>query len=121
MLRLLKSFQYAFRGLGKIFREERNLQIELIIAIITIAAGFYFRLNPIEWCILLIANFSVLFAETLNSAVERLADMLRPRIHQYAKEVKDITAAAVMLASLFAIIVGLIIFIPYFLPFARGD
>jgi diacylglycerol kinase len=120
ILRLFKSFQYAFRGLGKIFREEQNLQVELIIAIIAIAAGIYFKLSSIEWCVIIIAIFSVLLAETLNSAVERLADVLRPRIHQYVKEIKDIMAAAVMLSSLMAVVVGLIIFFPYLLFFIKG-
>jgi diacylglycerol kinase len=51
--------------------------------------------------------------ELANSAVERVADILKPRIHDYVKEIKDIMAAAVFLASMSAVVIGLIIFLPY--------
>jgi undecaprenol kinase len=117
MARLFKSFTYAFRGLFKIFREEQNLQVQSITAIITIALGFAFQIKPIEWCVILICIALVILMETINSAVERMADVLKPRIHAYVKEMKDIMAAAVMLSSLLAIAVGLIIFVPYFIEF----
>jgi len=117
MTRLIKSFTYAFRGLFKIFREEQNLQVESISAIIVIALGFIFQIKPLEWCAILICIALVILMETVNSAVERMADVLKPRIHSYVKEMKDIMAAAVMLASLLSVAVGLIIFIPYFINF----
>jgi len=57
----------------------------------------------------------VILMEIINSAIERITDVLKPRLDNYVKEIKDIMAAAVMLASVIAIIVGLIIFIPYFI------
>jgi diacylglycerol kinase len=115
MKRLIKSFTYAFRGLFKIFREEQNLQVQSISAIIIIAISFAFQIKPWEWCAILICIALVILMETINSAVERMADLLKPRIHSYVKEMKDIMAAAVMIAAILAIAVGLIIFIPYFL------
>jgi diacylglycerol kinase len=117
MTRLIKSFTYAFRGLFKIFREEQNLQVESISAIIVIALGFVFQIKSLEWCAILICIALVILMETVNSAVERMADVLKPRIHSYVKEMKDIMAAAVMIASLLSIAVGLIIFVPYFINF----
>jgi diacylglycerol kinase len=117
MIRLFKSFTYAFRGLFKIFREEQNLQVQSISAIIIIALGFIFQIKPLEWCAILICIALVILMETINSAVERMADLLKPRIHSYVKEMKDIMAAAVMIAALLAIAVGLIIFVPYFFKF----
>jgi diacylglycerol kinase len=117
MTRLIKSFTYAFRGLFKIFREEQNLQVESISAIIVIALGFVFQIKPLEWCVILICIALVILMETVNSAIERMADVLKPRIHAYVKEMKDIMAAAVMIASLLSIAVGLIIFLPYFINF----
>jgi diacylglycerol kinase (ATP) len=114
MIRLLKSFTYACRGLGKIFREEQNLQIHSIVAIIIIVLGFVTGLEPLEWCAILICIALVILMETVNSAIERLADVLKPRIHSYIKEIKDIMAAAVMVAAILAVAVGLIIFIPHF-------
>ncbi len=111
--RLIKSFSYAFKGLFKVFHEEQNLQIQSAIAIIIIIISFYFKVTNIEWCFIILSIVLVILMEIINSAVERIADVLKPRIHTYVKEMKDIMAAAVMLASITAIIIGLIIFIPY--------
>jgi diacylglycerol kinase len=115
MVRLIKSFTYAFRGLFKAFREEQNLQVQSTVAVIMIVLGIIFKINPLEWCILLIVITLVILMELVNSAVERIADALKPRIHVYVKEMKDIMAAAVMFAALLAVAVGIIIFLPHIL------
>lgn len=115
--RLIKSFTYAFRGLNKIFREEQNLRLQAIVGIIIIIIAFVLGVKPIEWCLIILAIFIVILLEIMNSAVERITDVLKPRIHTYVKEIKDIMAAGVMLSGLMAIIVGLIIFIPYILKY----
>jgi diacylglycerol kinase len=115
MIRLFKSFTYAFRGLFKIFREEQNLQVQSIVAILIIILGFVLRIKLLEWCAVLISIALVILMETINSAVERLSDVLKPRIHTYIKEIKDIMAAAVMISAILAIVVGLIVFIPHIL------
>jgi len=111
--RLLKSFSYALKGLGRIFREEQNLRVQSIIAIISIVIGFILRISAVEWCLIIFAIVLVILMETMNSVVERIADILKPRIHEYVKEIKDITAGAVLLSSLLAVTIGLIIFLPY--------
>ena len=111
--RLYKSFTYAFRGLAKIFYEEQNLQIQSFFALITVILGIIFRVSRVEWLFLAVVIGLVILMEIANSAVERMTDVLKPRIDGYVKEIKDIMAAAVMLASLLAIIVGSIIFIPH--------
>lgn len=113
IIRLFKSFGYAFRGLFKTFREEQNLQVQSIIGIIIITFGFVFEIKSLEWCLIISVIFLVILMEMINSAVERIADALKPRIHTYVKELKDIMAAVVMLSAILAIIVGLIIFTPY--------
>lgn len=111
--RLLKSFKYAFRGLAKVFKEEQNLRVQSFVGLIALAMGFYFKLVIWEWCVILIMIMIVILMEIANSAMERVADILKPRIHTYVKEIKDITAAGVMLASFFAVVIGLIVFIPH--------
>jgi len=111
--RLLKSFNYAFRGLFKTFREEQNLQIQTIIGLLIVATAWFFRVSCFEWCLLILAISLVVLMEIVNSAVERITDVLKPRINSYVKEIKDIMAAAVMLASITAVIIGLIILGPY--------
>ena len=113
--RLLKSFTYAFRGLFKTLSEEQNLQIQSLIGLTAIVLGWCLEIKAWEWCVLLLVIFIVILMEMMNSAVERIVDILKPRLDAYVKEIKDIMAAAVMLASLVAVIIGLIIFLPYFI------
>lgn len=111
--RLVKSFHYAMRGLIKTIREEQNLKVQGIVAIIVTILAYFLNITRIEWCLLIFAIVLVVVMEIINSAVERVTDVLKPRIHDYVKEIKDIMAAAVMLASVAASIIGLIIFLPY--------
>lgn len=111
--RLFKSFGYAFKGLFKTFREEQNLKIQIFASLAVLILGIYFSLSRIEWAVLTLVISLVLIAEIANSAVERVTDVLKPRINAYVKEIKDIMAAGVLLASLAAIITGMIIFFPY--------
>lgn len=115
--RLYKSFIYALRGLFKVFHEEQNLRIQALIAVLVIALAGVFKIKPVEWCLLLLAIFTVILMEIVNSAVERITDVLKPRLNGYVKEIKDIMAAAVMTASLLALIIGLIILGPYLIDF----
>ncbi|MDD4332965.1 MAG: diacylglycerol kinase family protein [Patescibacteria group bacterium] len=112
--RLAKSFSYAFKGFVKTFREEQNLKIQTFTAVVVIALGVYFSITKTEWLFLIFVIGLVMLMELANSAVERVADILKPRIHEYVMDIKDIMAAAVMLASLIAVIIGVIIFWPYF-------
>jgi len=113
--RLIKSFTYAWRGLFKTFHEEQNLRIQTVFALLAMALGLFFRISQGEWLALVLAIGLVLILEIVNSAVERVTDVLKPRINTYVKEIKDIMAAGVMLASITAAVVGLVIFIPHLL------
>ncbi len=112
--RLIKSFRYAIKGLVKTFREEQNLKIQTFFAAMAIIIGIAVGLPAERWMVLLLVIALVLLMEIVNSALERVSDVLKPRINSYVKEIKDIMAAAVMLSAVTAIIVGLIIFWPYF-------
>jgi diacylglycerol kinase len=111
--RLLKSFTYSFKGLRKIIQEEQNLKIQLIFGLIAAILGITFQVSRTEWMVLIISSTLVIFAEVLNSAVERVTDVLKPRINDYVKEIKDIMAAAVMISAISSVIIGIIVFYPY--------
>ncbi|MFC1678105.1 diacylglycerol kinase [Patescibacteria group bacterium] len=111
--RLFKSFKYALKGLIKTFKEEQNLQIQSTIGALVLLAAWYFGVSRTEWIVLVFIIGVVVLMELANSAVERITDVLKPRINGYVKEIKDIMAAAVMLASIISVIIGLIIFWPY--------
>lgn len=103
---------YALNGLKEAFTRERNFRIHLIIAFIVVCVSFYFKLRAQEWIVIMIAIFTVLIAELVNSIVERVIDYIKPDIHPEAKIIKDLAAAMVLIAALMSVILGLIIFIP---------
>ncbi len=111
--RLLKSFNYAFRGLKKTYKEEQNIRVQMMAGFLVLFLAVLLGLNRVEFSIIIFLVVLVVLMELANSAVERIADVLKPRINTYIKEIKDIMAAAVLLASLMSIVIGLIIFWPY--------
>jgi undecaprenol kinase len=106
------GFTYAINGLLEVIKSEWNFRLHLISAIIVIIAGIYFRVNTVEWITIVIVIGLVMTAEILNTAIEEVINYLKPEIHPTAKRIKDIAAAGVFTASITALIVGLIIFIP---------
>src|SRR5665647_478976 len=108
-----KSLQYAFRGLGYVIRHEKNFQNELITAILVVFAMIYFNLAKWETVLLFLVIMVVLIMELLNTVMERVVDMLKPSVHPYAKLIKDLMAAAVLVTSILAVVVGIIIFYPH--------
>jgi undecaprenol kinase len=113
--RLFKSFSYAFRGLRKTFAEEQNIRLQTVVGFIVLLLACYLGINRLEFSLIIFLIVLVLLMELANSAVERIADVLKPRINSYIKEIKDIMAAAVLLASIMSVVIGVIIFWPYVL------
>lgn len=110
-----ESLRYALRGLAYAAKNEKNFQNELIAALIIVVAMVYFNVTKSEAVVLFMVIMAVLIMELLNTAMERVVDILKPKIHPYAKLVKDLMAASVLLMSLLAVILGVIIFLPYVL------
>jgi len=94
-------------------KNEQSFQIEILVGIFVVILMFLFPTRALEKIALFIVIFAVLVIELVNSMFERIVDILKPRIHPYAQLIKDITAAAVLLSSIGAVIVGVIIFYPY--------
>ncbi|WP_099158540.1 diacylglycerol kinase family protein [Virgibacillus ndiopensis] len=106
------GFSYAWNGLVKTIKSERNFQIHISSAAIVIIIGFILHLSVLEWSIILLVIGLVLIAEMINTAIEQIIDYLKPDIHPKAKVIKDIAAGSVLISAIIAAIVGLIIFIP---------
>lgn len=106
------GLNHALNGLKLVFIREKNFKIHLLALLIVIAFGFYFTLTYIEWAIILLISSLVLVSEILNSVLELTIDYIKPDIHPTAKKIKDMSAGAVLLAALFAVIIGIIIFLP---------
>jgi undecaprenol kinase len=109
---LLKSFQAAFRGIFIVIRDERNLRIHFIAALMVILAGFLFKISLSNWLIILILFAIVIAAEMINTAIEKLADFVEPNLNKQIRDIKDIAAAAVLWVSIVSVIVGFLIFAP---------
>ena len=110
--RLLHSFRYAISGIKEAFKQERNLKIHLIIAIIVIIMGFVLSISFFEWSLIFLAIGGMLSLEMMNSSIERVVDLVTEDFHPLAKAAKDIAAGAVLIFAAISVVIGLIIFLP---------
>ncbi|PKR79024.1 diacylglycerol kinase [Halalkalibacillus sediminis] len=106
------GFNYAIRGIFTALQTEYNMKIHFVVMFVTLFAGLYFQLSVFEWLFVLIAIGFVLAFELMNTAIELVTNQLFPGQHEDAKRIKDISAASVLIAAVFAAIVGTIIFAP---------
>jgi undecaprenol kinase/diacylglycerol kinase (ATP) len=109
---LLQAFQVAFKGIGHFFMNDRNGNIHLTITLLVSAAGYYFQISIIEWCIVLLCVALVFGLEMLNHAMEKLCDTVHPTQHPFIKVTKDVAAGAVLWSAIISVIIGLMIFLP---------
>jgi diacylglycerol kinase (ATP) len=110
--KFLRSFGYAFSGIRELFKSEQNARIHLLISIGVVLAGFFLKISPVEWCIILLCIALVTAAEAFNTVLEKLTDHNFPQYHETARVVKDIAAGAVLICALMAACCGIIIFLP---------
>ena len=113
MNKFLSSFGYAWNGLVVAFREQLNLKIHAVVGILVIIAGYYFHVTITEWCIIIGAIVLVISLELINTAIENLVDLVTMERKPLAGKIKDMAAAAVLVASVGSAIVGIIIFYKY--------
>jgi len=110
--RRLLSFKYALNGLRYIIKTQTNMQIHILAAIIVVVLGIFLNISTTEWLILSIIIALVLISEIVNTAIEDIVNYISPDFNKKAGLIKDLGAAFVLLAALFAIFIGGIIFIP---------
>jgi len=116
----IQSFSHAGRGLLILCLSELHFRIHLSAATLAITLGLFFQISSVEWLILILTIFAVLVTEVFNTALEHLIDLVQQEHHPLARDAKDLAAAAVLLASIAAAIVGIILFgPPIFRLFAR--
>jgi len=111
-MKLLNSFSYACQGLKYAFRTQLNFRIHTVAATAVVFFGFVFSITPFEWGIMTFCIGLVISAELLNTALEKLCDLLQPGEHPEIKAIKDLAAGAVLSGSLASCAVGMIIFSP---------
>lgn len=118
--RLGKSFGFAFKGFGEVIKNEPNMKIHILVAILVIIMGFLLKVSVLEWIFLVFAIGLVIGAEILNTSFEKMVDLV---CHDYDKQggsIKDTAAAYVMILAFTASIIGLIIFVPKIISLLKG-
>lgn len=119
MGRFARSFSYAVKGILFAVRTERNFQIEIVAGASAIMLTLFFPLSGMERSLIILSIALVLTLELANTALERIIDILKPRVHPYARVIKDVMAGAVLLASFASLAIGIAIFVPYVADFLR--
>jgi len=108
----LKSFSYAINGL-KILIREPNFKIHLFATVLVVGLSAYLDVSQFDWSILLFLIGVTLALEAVNTAIELLSDRVTKEHDPMIKKVKDVSAAAVLLMTIFDVIIGSLIFYPY--------
>jgi undecaprenol kinase len=114
MRRFAERIGYALNGLRLLIISDRHFQIHTIAFFLVVILGFFFEINSIEWVGILLISVLVFVTEAINSSIEKLSDAITMEKNPLIKQVKDIAAGAVLVAAVVAIIIGIIIFSPYF-------
>lgn len=113
MKQFIRGFGFAIDGVFQMLKSERNFKIQLLAFIVVLIAGFYFGITPSEWLVVLVISALVLTLEMVNSAIEKVCDLYSTEQDIRIKSIKDIAAGAVLIASVFALIVAIVIFQKY--------
>jgi diacylglycerol kinase len=108
----LSSFRYALRGWWYVLRTQHNAWIHAVVATVVIVMGLWLGLPARDWAVLILTISIVFTAEFINTALEAVVDLASPARHPLAKAGKDVGAAAVLIAALAAVIIGLLLLGP---------
>lgn len=115
----IRSFSYSWKGIKIFFRSEHNSWIHVVAAAAAIALGFIFDIKRWEWAMVALAIGLVFITECINTSIEFLTDLVSPGFNEKAGKVKDLASAAVLIAAIVAVFIGLIVFFPYVLALFR--
>jgi diacylglycerol kinase len=111
-IKIHRRFMNAFRGMYVFYKTSRHFYILILAKIVVIVFGFVLKVSNIEWVALFFAIGFVVVTEVFNTAIEIDIDLTSPEFHPYARDTKDVSAAAVVISIFTAIIIGFIIFLP---------
>ncbi|PKO01965.1 MAG: diacylglycerol kinase [Chloroflexi bacterium HGW-Chloroflexi-5] len=109
---IFKSIKYAFEGLLHVVKTQNNARFHLLATIIVVSICIWLKINPVEWCLILVAIALVWIAECFNTTLESFFDLVNPEPHPLVKNGKDSGAAAVLVAAFLSIALGIIVLGP---------
>lgn len=119
LARLVVSFRHAFNGLIFSLKNNQNLRIHFVMAILVIIASIIFHVNPFEMGILGVMILLVICTEMINTSIEEMVNFVTTEHKKEAKIAKDVAAGMVLISAMGSIIVGILIFIPHILALFR--
>jgi undecaprenol kinase len=112
MIKLVRSFGYALVGIRSCLRSEPNFRIHLGLTIVALILSIVCNISANEWIAVCFCIAFVISMEMLNTAIEKLCDVVHREVHPGIKKVKDIAAGAVLISAIVSLITGAIIFLP---------
>lgn len=112
--RIITKFNYAFKGLKIAITTDNSFKIHFIFVLPVVASAIYLGFNQFEWIVVSLSIGIVLIAELFNTSIEYLVKMFTGEYHELAEKLLDISAGAVLMSALLAIVMGLIVYIPHF-------
>lgn len=111
--KFIKSFGHAVDGVVFLLMNEQNARIHTIITILVGIGAYVFQVTRIEAAVLFMAVILVFAIEIINTAIEKVFDLLHPGDHEIIKAVKDAMAGAVLISAVIAFVVAVLIFLPH--------
>lgn len=105
---------YAVSGIKYAYRHEQNFRIQIVAAVLVLFVAYLVRIQTKDLIIILLMIGGVMIMELVNTVLEQFTNVIEPKIAGYAKTMKDLMAGAVFLMSILALIIGTLIFLPYF-------
>lgn len=114
---LIKSFKFAIEGIRLAYKYNRNIRIHTIFAILAILLSLFLKITWFEFGLILVVILLVFVAEMVNTAIEEMVDLIVQEHREQARIAKDVAAGMVLVAAIGAVVIGVVIFLPYILRF----
>ena len=109
MNKLIKSFGWAINGIRAVWQEEVNFRIEIIIAILVVAVGFYLNFTKLEWAFIVVSICAVISAEMVNTAIEDLCNKIEPNTNEIIGKIKDVMGGVVLVVCITSVVIGVMV------------
>ncbi|MEP7256310.1 MAG: diacylglycerol kinase family protein [Ferruginibacter sp.] len=119
-MKIIKSFVFAWHGLKICFTSETNFKIHVLASIVALLLGAVLNISVAEWLVIIFCIAFVAAMEMVNTALEKLCDVVHEDSHPGIKGVKDIAAGAVLISAICSLIIGLIVFIPKIIMYIKS-
>ena len=119
-MKLIRSFAFALNGLRICFVTQQNFRIHIVLTIVAVFFSIVLSVSAMEWIAICFCIAFVIAMEMLNTAIEKLCDVVHQEVHPGIKKVKDIAAGAVLISAIFSLITGLIIFLPKIIMYFKS-